>query len=138
MSHPFYLFSEREDGSDCGGLRLLCSLRPLPQSTSSRYRGTRILRSPPPARVRGWTRLHNHCHPPSRGYKKVSQRANLGAGGCILSEKASLFKFLQTLSTVTPLPECSERGRCAQFNNFVELSTVAKCRGGWKGGRCAQ
>ena len=28
-------------------------------------RGTRILRAPPPARVRGWTRLRNTCHPPS-------------------------------------------------------------------------
>ena len=28
--------------------------------------GTRILRAPPPARVRGWTRLHNPFHPPGR------------------------------------------------------------------------
>ena len=27
-------------------------------------RGTRILRAPPPARVRGWTRLRNPFHPP--------------------------------------------------------------------------
>ena len=52
------------DGRDCGGLRSLRSLRPLPQSTSSRYRVTRILRAPPPARVRGWTPLRNPFHPP--------------------------------------------------------------------------
>ena len=28
--------------------------------------GTRILRAPPPARVRGWTRLRNPFHPPGR------------------------------------------------------------------------
>ena len=66
FSHSFFIYIfDREDDSDCGGLRSLRSLRPLPQSTSSRYRGTRILRAPPPARVRGWTRLRNHYHPPS-------------------------------------------------------------------------
>ena len=75
---------------------------------------------------------------PPAGTKRCLSVPTWEQAGAILSEKASLFKFLQTLSTVTPLPECSERGRCAQFNNFVELSTVAKCRGGWKGGRCAQ
>ena len=60
---PYFFVFRQKDGMDCGGLRSLRSLRPLPQSTSSRYRGTRILRAPPPARVRGWTRLRNPCHP---------------------------------------------------------------------------
>ena len=52
------------EGREDGGLRSLRSLRTLPQSTSSRYGGTRILRAPPAARVRGWTRLHPPCPPP--------------------------------------------------------------------------
>ena len=32
-----YMVLHLEDGGDCGGLRSLRSLRPLPQSTSSRF-----------------------------------------------------------------------------------------------------
>ena len=80
----FRFVLHREDGSDCGGLRSLRSLRPLPQSTSSRYRGTCILRAPPPARVRGWTRLLNHCYPPSwnKGIKN-NQNVSLLFPHCI-------------------------------------------------------
>ena len=34
--------------------------------------GTRILRAPPPARVRGWTRLRNHYHPTTLEYTLLS------------------------------------------------------------------
>ena len=40
-------------------------------------RGTRILRAPPPARVRGWTRPRNTCHPPSSHMTKKEKALRL-------------------------------------------------------------
>ena len=60
----FRFILHREDSSDWGGLRSLRSLRTLP--TFPAWSSTTCLRRAPPAtRVRGWTRLRNHYHPPS-------------------------------------------------------------------------
>ena len=69
-------------------------------------RGTRILRAPPPARVRGWTRLRNPFHPP--GCILPVPLSHCHSPDCILSAPFSHYHptgyFLLLPSSDTFLP----------------------------------